>query len=136
MPLAKCPRTGKLFDNANGLVHPSAEAVEEEDYVKILDYLVEHPNAKSDEVVASTGVTHECIARMIKSGRVKEMDTASLLAQAEEYAERSAEVARRNQQLASEIGSVIRQASPTIVSTTESASRSVRSTLESKRSKL
>lgn len=136
MPLAKCPRTGKLFDNAKGLVHPSAEAVEEEDYVKILDYLVEHPNAKSDEVVANTGVTHECIARMIKSGRVKEMDTAALLAQAEEYAERSAEVARRNQQLASEIGSVIRQATPTPISTMESASRSVRSTLESKRSKL
>lgn len=136
MPLAKCPRTGKLFDNAKGLVHPSAEAVEEEDYVKILDYLVEHPNAKSDEVVANTGVTQECIARMIKSGRVKEMDTAALQAQAEEYAERSAEVARRNQQLASEIGSVIRQATPTTVSTLESASRSVRSTLESKRSKL
>ncbi len=136
MPLAKCPRTGKLFDNAKGVVHPSAEAVEEEDYVKVLDYLAIHPNAKGDEVVENTGVTHECIARMIKTGRVKEMDAAALMAQAEEYVDRSAEVARRNQQLASEIGSVIRQTTPTIVSPSESVSRSVRSTLESKRGKL
>lgn len=137
MPLAKCPRSGKLFDNSKGVVHPSVEAEEEQDYSKVLDYLAENPNAKPREVMQETGVTEECIARMVKCGRIKEMDEVALQKQADEQAERSAEIARRNQQLAAEIGSVLRHApSGGALPTLESGSRCVRSTLESKRNKL
>jgi hypothetical protein len=65
------------------------------------------------------------------------MDEVALQKQADEQAERSAEIARRNQQLAAEIGSVLRHApSGGALPTLESGSRCVRSTLESKRNKL
>ncbi len=109
MPLSRCPRTGKLFDNSAGLVHPDAHHDEEADYTKILDYLAEHPNAKPPEVMAATGVTQECINRMVKSGRVMELDDEAMKALEMETAERSAEIARRNQRVAQDISTVLRQ---------------------------
>jgi hypothetical protein len=139
MPLAKCPRTGKLFDNSKGLVHPEAQHQEEEDYNKILDYLAEHPNAKPDEVIEQTGVTMECIHRMVKSGRVREMDHAALRKQAEEFTERAAEVAKRNQRVANELNLALRGPGAHVEHSdplTPSVSADVRSTYQSKRDKI
>ncbi|MBI1317490.1 MAG: hypothetical protein GC168_00890 [Candidatus Hydrogenedens sp.] len=109
MPLAKCPRTGKLFDNTKGLVHPSAKDQEEADYEKIADYLAQHPNAKPDEVCEAVEVTVDCINRMVKSGRVKEFDEAALKAQAVEQAEREAEIAERNLRMSRDLSSVLQK---------------------------
>ena len=107
MPLAKCPRTGKLFDNTKGLVHPNAKEAEESDYDKIADYLAENPNAKPDQVVEAIGVTIDCINRMIKSGRVKEFDKEALAAQAEEHANRDKEIAERKLRVSRDLGSLL-----------------------------
>lgn len=133
MPLAKCPRTGKLFDNSKGMVHPDAQKLEEEDYTRILDYLAEHPNAKPDEVVDKTGVTIECLNRMIKAGRVREMDQHALRQQAEEFSERAAEIAKRNK-VASDIGQALRH-TPASTPGQHSTSTDVRSTYQNKREK-
>jgi hypothetical protein len=140
MPLSKCPRTGKLFDNSHNVVHPDAQALEEEDYTKILDYVAEHPNAKMAEIIEETGVTPECIQRMIKVGRLREMDQHALSAQAEEYADRAAEVAKRNQRVAGALNQVLRQgaAGGKVGSSggSHSSAENIRSTLQHKRDKL
>jgi len=111
MPLAKCPRTGKLFDNTQGLVHPTAKEQEEADYARIADYLALHPNAKPDQVVEALEVTVDCINRMVKSGRVAEFDMAALQAQAQQQAEREQEVAQRNLRMSRDLSAVL-QARP------------------------
>ena len=137
MPLSRCPRTGKLFDNSAGLVHPDAHHDEEADYTKILDYLAEHPNAKPPEVIAATGVTQECLNRMVKSGRVMELDDVALKELEAKTAERSAEIARRNQRVAQDINAVLRQSPSGGPSrggaSTTSSMGDIRSTLSKKR---
>jgi hypothetical protein len=107
MPLAKCPRTGKLFDNTQGLVHPTAKEEEEQDYARIADYLAMHPNAKPDQVVEALEVTIDCINRMVKSGRVKEFDEKALKAQALDQAEREQEIAQRNIRMSRDLSAVL-----------------------------
>ncbi len=140
MPLAKCPRTGKLYDNSRGVVHPDAQVQEEEDYTKILDYVAEHPNAKPAEIVEETGVSLDCVHRMIKVGRLREMDKHALMAQADEFADRAAEIAKRNQKVAGALNQVLRQgpASAPVGHSSSPSSNSaenVRSTLQHKREK-
>ncbi len=140
MPLAKCPRTGKLFDNTSGVVHPDALATEEADYTKILDYVAEHPNAKAPEIIEETGVSQECLNRMIKVGRLREMDHHALSVQADEFADRAAEIAKRNQRVSGALGEVLRQrpagGSAVRPGTTQHIeSDNVRSTLQHKREK-
>lgn len=74
MPLAKCPRSGKLFDKAQNPVHPDVLEEEEADYEKVLDYLAEHGKHTKSEVAAATGVEEACIQRMIDWGRIEELD--------------------------------------------------------------
>jgi len=106
MALAKCPRTGKLFDKSQGPVHPDAMAEEEADYAKIRDYLAKKPNAAPEEVVEETGVSVACVRRMINQGMVKELDLKQLEQLHQEQLEREREQARRKNQVAQDIARV------------------------------
>ena len=103
MPLSKCPRTGKLFDNKKSPVHPSAMAAEESDYEKVTDYVTENPNSPLKDVCEETGVDEACVNRMIRIGRLKEFDAKDLAEQADEKADREAEIARRNLKIAQDL---------------------------------
>ncbi len=76
MPLAKCPRSGKLFDKAQTPVHPDVLAEEEADYEKVLDFLAENGRRTKSELARLTGVAEECIQRMLDWGRIEELDEA------------------------------------------------------------
>ena len=102
MPLAKCPRTGKLFDNTKTTVHPSVVDEEEADCDKILDYLASHPGAASEEVCAETKVSVDAVLRLMKEGRIKGVDVEQEAVKEQErveeeqrHAEREAERKRR-----------------------------------------
>ncbi len=96
MPLAKCPRTGKLFDNTKTSVHPAAMAEEEADFAKILDYIVSHPNSSPEEIVEETGVTVDCVLRLKTQGRLKELDTEAALKQEQDFLEEKKNQAKRD----------------------------------------
>jgi len=74
MPLAKCPRTGKVFDNSQGPVHLSVMDEEKADYEKVLDYVAQNPGATPKELSKETGVDPACIIRLKKDGRLEEID--------------------------------------------------------------
>ena len=76
MPLASCPRSGKLFDKSQTPVHPDVMDEEENDYATVLDYLAEHGKHTKSEVAEATGVEEACIQRMIDWGRLEELDEA------------------------------------------------------------
>lgn len=87
MPLTKCPRSGKLFDNTKGPVHPDCMAEEEADYEKVLDSLAGKPRSTPKEISDATGVDIECIDRMIHQGALEEFDLGLEKAREEEYLE-------------------------------------------------
>ena len=128
MPLSKCPRTGKLFDNSLGPVHPSVKEEEEKDYETLLDYINAHPHCAPIEAVEGTGVGRDVLQRLIGQGRVMNMsqdEAAEFLSEQEQKAKDQADFNRRLQQ---QIG----QARST-TETTESEKTSVRAALDEKR---
>ncbi len=106
MPLAKCPRSGKLFNKDTGPVHPDFMEEELADYEKVLNYLAEHPNANPDIVANATGVTMECIKRMVEQGRIEAMDFESIEKRAIERAEEEERTAKLRAKLQSEMANI------------------------------
>jgi primosomal protein N' len=130
MPLSKCPRSGKLFDNALGPVHPDVLEEEEADYQRILDYISEHPNCGTDEAAKATGVEVACLQRLVKQGRVAALSQEDLRLQEEENLKRAEEVAKRNARLAQDL----QRAATTLKDAVPQAKiGSVHNTLEEKR---
>lgn len=130
MPLAKCPRSGKLFDNSKGPVHQDVLADEEADYQKVLDYVAAHPNCGRDEVCKETGVDSACVERLLSQGRLESLTKEEVAEQERKNQERAEEVAQRNARLAQAFGSVAEE-----LQSREPVKRvgSVHNTLEEKR---
>ncbi len=103
MPLVKCPRSGKLFDNSTGPVHPDVLQEEEADYSKISDYLAENPGSTTNEVAEATGVDPACVKRMVEQGRLEELDEATQTARLEEMREEERRRAKREAKRRSEL---------------------------------
>jgi primosomal protein N' len=130
MPLSKCPRSGKLFDNTLGPVHPDVMEEEQADYQRILDYIAEHPNCKTEDAAKATGVDIGCLQRLVKQGRVAALSQEDLRAQEEENQKRAEEIAKRNARLAQDLqraASTLKEAGPQV------KIGSVHNTLEEKR---
>ena len=101
MALAKCPRSGKLFDNSQGVVHPECMKEEQEDYHKVQDYLAENPSSSIKEIEESTGVDKGCILRMVDQGIIEPFE-----ADMEKDLVRQKQMARMDNQLAKEIAMI------------------------------
>lgn len=70
MTLKHCPDCGKLFlDNPAGIC-PECYRKQEEDELKVADYLRENKRASLEEIHQATGVKHKVIMRMISAGRI------------------------------------------------------------------
>lgn len=71
MPLARCPRCSKLFDKKHVSVCTTCETAEEEDYETVRSYLEKNPNRTTAQVAKNTGVSKECVLRLVEEGRIK-----------------------------------------------------------------
>lgn len=109
MALGKCPRTGKLYDKKTGPVHPDVMAEENADYSKILDYVADHPNCGPEEVVEETGVSIDCVNRLVKQGRVEQLTPSQVEAKALDQAQRADETNRLKARLAQDLAEAARQ---------------------------
>ncbi|SDF79489.1 flagellar protein [Sporolituus thermophilus] len=70
MALKYCPDCGKLYvENAVGLC-PACYAEQEQDELKVADYLREVKRASLEEIHQATGVRHKVILRMLRAGRI------------------------------------------------------------------
>ena len=70
MALANCPRCKRLFNKVKLAICPACEPEEEADYEKVRRALQEEPNQSTDRLVEVTGVTRDCIVRMLEEGRI------------------------------------------------------------------
>jgi ribosomal protein L37E len=71
MALASCQRCKKLFEKIHGPVCPNCEDLEDEDYEKIRQALVDHPNSSAEQLAEVTGVTIDCVMRLLAQGRIE-----------------------------------------------------------------
>ncbi|MBI5092171.1 MAG: hypothetical protein HZB26_06950 [Candidatus Hydrogenedentes bacterium] len=76
MALASCPRCKQLFTKVRVEVCPNCQADEEADFEKIRAFLEESPNKTTDEVAKATGVSRECVMRMVEDGRIQNVAMA------------------------------------------------------------
>lgn len=104
MPLNRCPRSGALFNDSDGPVHPDCMAEEEADYDKVLAYLRENPHAAPTEVTAALEIEPGVITRMAAQGIVKTLTEAEVEKQRKALSEK--ELHRLNAKLTEQIGSI------------------------------
>jgi len=76
MPLAKCVRCEKLFDKKDKSVCPACQPDEETDYELVRECLAENPDFSAEAVAEATGVSVNCVSRMIDEGLI--VNTAAL----------------------------------------------------------
>ena len=70
MPLAKCERCAKLFAKTNHPLCPNCVPEEEQDFEKVRTCLGEHPDLSAEAISELTGVSLQCVMRMIDQGLV------------------------------------------------------------------
>lgn len=71
MNLKNCPHCGKVFaDNSSHKICPTCRQQEEENFMKVKEYLWDNPGATIDEVSQETGVERELIVKFVKEDRL------------------------------------------------------------------
>lgn len=70
MALASCQRCKKLFEKVRSSVCPNCEVLEDEDYEKIRQALVDHPDSAAEQLAEETGVSMDCLLRLLAQGRI------------------------------------------------------------------
>jgi hypothetical protein len=106
MPLVKCPRTGKLFNNDNGPVHPDAMEEEMQDYDAVLNFLAEFPRSSPEAISEATGVALDCIHRMIAQDRIESVDLEKIEKREKDLLEEQQRRNKRQTQLLKELQKV------------------------------
>ena len=71
MGLASCQRCKKLFEKIRNPICPACDQAEEDDYEKIRQALVEHPNQTAEQLAEGTGITIDCVLRLLAQGRIE-----------------------------------------------------------------
>jgi ribosomal protein L37E len=70
MPLAKCERCEKLFAKTDNPICPNCVPDEERDHEIVRSCLSDHPNLNAEAISELTGVSIQCVLRMIDQGQV------------------------------------------------------------------
>ncbi len=70
MGIMNCPQCGKLFVESPAGLCPECYAEQQQDEVKVADYLREVGKSSVPEIHRATGVKEKVIIRMIKQGRI------------------------------------------------------------------
>lgn len=76
MPLANCPRCKKLFNKVKLAICTACEAEEEADFEKVRRSLHDKPNQTAEEVAEATGVSQDCVLRLLDEGRIANVSLA------------------------------------------------------------
>lgn len=77
MPLAECPRCGKLYSKVSHQgVCPRCTPGEDADFDKLRDTLQNDPNLTADQLADATGIDIGVVRRCIESGRIQNVDSA------------------------------------------------------------
>jgi ribosomal protein L37E len=71
LALASCQRCKNLYEKIRGPICPACEDLEEEDYELIRQALVDHPNSSAEKLAEVTGVTMDCVMRLLAQGRIE-----------------------------------------------------------------
>jgi len=71
MDIRNCPHCGKLFAfNGKSKLCPVCCNSEEDDFLKVKDFLWDHPNASIEEVHVATDVERDLIIKFVRDGRL------------------------------------------------------------------
>ena len=70
MPLAQCPRCNQMFNKKGAPVCPKCEPDEDANYETLRRSMEERPDLIPTQIAELTGVTLDCILRLIEEGRI------------------------------------------------------------------
>jgi len=71
MDFTNCVRCGKLFNRGTIPICESCVKREEEDFLRIKDFIYENPNSSMSKVAEGTGVSLKRILKYLKEGRLE-----------------------------------------------------------------
>lgn len=71
MDVRNCKRCGKIFQYKGNWICPNCVQQDDEDFHKVREYIIAHPNSTSIDISQATGVELKTIARFLKEGRLE-----------------------------------------------------------------
>lgn len=83
MDIRNCTRCGKIYKYDGFKICPTCRREDEEDFVKVREYLYEYPGANLHEVHEGTGVDTSKIIEFLRQGRLEIADDSNLILECE-----------------------------------------------------
>jgi len=83
LDIRNCTRCGKIYQYDGFKICPSCRKEDEEDFIKVKDYLYQHPGANLQEVHEGTGVDVKKIIEFLREGRLEIADESNIILQCE-----------------------------------------------------
>jgi len=83
MDIRNCTRCGKIYQYDGFKICPSCIREDEEDFLKVREYLYEYPGANLQEVHEATGVSISKIIDFLRQGRLEVAEESNILLQCE-----------------------------------------------------
>ncbi len=71
MDVRNCKRCGKIFQYKGNSICPNCVQQDDEDFRKVREYIIAHPNSTSIEISKATDVELKTIIRFLREGRLE-----------------------------------------------------------------
>ncbi|HOP75594.1 MAG TPA: MerR family transcriptional regulator [Bacillota bacterium] len=71
MDVRNCKRCGKIFQYKGNSICPNCVLQDDEDFRKVREYIIAHPNSTSIDISKATGVELKTITRFLREGRLE-----------------------------------------------------------------
>lgn len=79
MDIRNCTRCGKIYNYDGKKICPTCRREDEEDFLKVRDFLYQYPGANIQEVHEGTQVSTNKIIEFLKQGRLEIADDSNLI---------------------------------------------------------
>src|SRR5690554_523126 len=83
MDIRNCTRCGKIYNYDGIKICPTCRREDEEDFIKVREYLYENPGANLSEVHEATKVDTNKIIEFLRQGRLEIADESNLILECE-----------------------------------------------------
>ena len=83
MDIRNCTRCGKIYQYDGFKICPTCRREDEEDFLKVREYLYDYPGANLQEVHEATGVAISKIIEFLRQGRLEVAEESNLILQCE-----------------------------------------------------
>ena len=83
MDIRNCTRCGKIYQYDGFKICPTCRREDEEDFLKVREYLYDYPGANLQEVHEATGVATSKIIEFLRQGRLEVAEDSNLILQCE-----------------------------------------------------